>query len=362
MLTKMTNNGKIAVLSVLLLITLSLSGCKKDKGGPPGGPPQATVFAVNTTAAVNGQIQDYIALSGDIIAGSTVDVYSDAAGKVVEVYVAVGQRVGRGERIAAVDPSRPGMDFRWGVATAPISGTVVALPAQVGMTISQAVPLARISGGGAGGNTALEIRLYVAERFISKMAMNLPCEITLDAWPGEVFQGSISEVAPTVDPASRTMEVRVNVNNADSKLKAGMFAKVKVVTERKDSIVKIPASALIQRFGETYVFVVEEMPPEASQAEQDAKKGFFASIKEFFVSLFNRIFGKKKTETDPEPEPAKQYTAQKRIVQPGILIDGVLEIQNGLAPDEEIVIRGQTLLEDESRVNVVERLSPLGEK
>jgi multidrug efflux pump subunit AcrA (membrane-fusion protein) len=309
---------------LLLLAAFVFSGCgqKKDGAGNPGGPgmPQTTVFAVNTTTAVKGQIQDYIALSGDIIAGSTVDVYSDAAGKVAEVYVAVGQRVSRGERIAAVDPSRPGMEFRWGVATAPISGTVVALPAQVGMTISQAVPLARIAGGGGGGNAALEIRLYVAERFISKMATNLPCEIILDAWPGEIFQGSISEVAPTVDPASRTMEVRVNVSNAGSKLKAGMFAKVKIVTERKDSIVKIPASAMLSRFGEQYVFSI-----------------------------------------DHDPENPDQTIVAKKDVVPGILIDGVLEIQSGLAPDEEIVIRGQTLLDEGSRVNIVERFAPLGE-
>jgi multidrug efflux pump subunit AcrA (membrane-fusion protein) len=309
---------------LLLLAALVFSGCgqKKDDAGNPGGPraPQATVFAVNTTTAVKGQIQDYIALSGDIIAGSTVDVYSDAAGKVAEVYVAVGQRVNRGDRIAAVDPSRPGMDFRWGIATAPISGTVVTLPAQVGMTISQAVPLARISGSSAGGNAGLAIRLYIAERFISKMAMNLPCEITLDAWPGDVFHGSISEVAPTVDLASRTMEVRVNVSDTGSKLKAGMFAKVKIITERKDNIVKIPVSALISRFGEQYVYVVEA-----------------------------------------DPENAEQTVVRKRNVVPGISIDGSLEVQSGLASEEEIVIRGQTLLDDGSRVNIVERFAPLGE-
>jgi multidrug efflux pump subunit AcrA (membrane-fusion protein) len=285
---------------------------KPGGAGEQSAPPKA-VFAVNTTAAVKGQIQDYIALSGDIIAGSTVDVYSDAAGKIAEVYTAVGQRVNRGDRIAAVDPSRPGMTFQWGVATAPIGGTVVSLPAQVGMTISQAVPLARISGG-----SALEIRLYVAERFISKMAMNLPCEITLDAWPGEIFQGSISEVAPTVDPASRTMEVRINVRNAGSKLKAGMFAKVRIITERKDSIVKIPASAMLNRFGEQYVFVI-----------------------------------------DTDSENPDQKIVKKRTVTPGILIDGVLEIQNGLAADEEIVVRGQTLLEDGSWVNIIEQFTPL---
>jgi multidrug efflux pump subunit AcrA (membrane-fusion protein) len=291
---------------------------EKKKSGVAGEAeaPQKAVFAVNTTAAVNGQIRDYIALSGDIIAGSTVDVYSDAAGKIAEVFTAVGRRVNRGDRIAAVDPSRPGMTFQLGIATAPIDGTVVSLPAQVGMTISQAVPLARISGGGA-----LEIRLYVAERFISKMAMNLPCEITLDAWPGEIFQGSISEVAPTVDPASRTMEVRVNVNNAGSKLKAGMFAKVKIITERKDNIVKIPATAMLSRFGEQYVFTV-----------------------------------------DSDDENPEQKVVHKKMVVPGILIDGVLEIQDGLAPDEEIVVRGQTLLEDGSWVNVIEQLAPLNAK
>jgi multidrug efflux pump subunit AcrA (membrane-fusion protein) len=310
---------KIIFLTLTLAAVLVFSGCErvkkfieKRKGGGSGEVP-AMVFAVNTTSAVQGQIQDYIALSGDIVAGSTVDVYSDAAGKVAAVYTVVGERVNRGARIAAVDPSRPGMDFQWGIATAPISGTVVALPAQVGMTVSQAVPLARISGGGA-----LEIRLYVAERFISKMAMNLPCSISLDAWPGDVFQGSISEIAPTVDPASRTMEIRVNVNNADSKLKPGMFAKVRIITERKASIVKIPTSAMLSRFGEQYVYVVE------------------------------------KSSEDPA-----QSVVKKRIVVPGINIDGTLEIQNGLKPNEEVVVRGQTLLDDGARVNVIERYAPL---
>jgi multidrug efflux pump subunit AcrA (membrane-fusion protein) len=323
MKAKISHNKKInRVLPVLILAAVfTFSSCDRIKEVygkiiPGGGKEQvfeAPVFAVNTTLAAKGQIRDYISLSGDIWAGSTVDTYSDAAGRVSELYVTVGRWVNRGDPVAAVDPSRPGMTFRQSIAAAPISGTVIALPAQIGMTVSQAVPLARISGGGG-----FEIRLSVAERFISKMAVNLPCEITLDAWPGEVFHGSVSEISPTVDPASRTMEVRVNVGNADSKLKSGMFAKVRVITERKDNIVKIPATALINRFGEQYVFVIAKDP-----ANSD-------------VSI-----------------------VKKRIVVPGILIDGVLEIQNGLEADEEIVVRGQTLLDDGSRVNIIERTAPL---
>jgi RND family efflux transporter MFP subunit len=156
----------------------------------------------------------------------------------------------------------------------------------------------------------------VAERDISKISVNLPCEIALDAYPGEVFQGSISEVAPTVDAASRTMEIRVNVNNPGSRLKAGMFAKVRVITERKSNIVKIPAAAMAQRFGESYVYV----------AENDGSG--------------NKI-------------------ARRRVVTPGINVDGVLEIRQGLSPDDEIVVRGQTLLEDGARINVIDHVAPL---
>jgi len=317
---------KLKNILILLLTAVIFSGCDSiketygkvketfGKKNTVGMTWEIPVFAVNTTLAVKGQINDYISLSGDIYAGSTVDVYSDAAGKVTQIYTAVGRSIRRGDRVAAVDPSRPGMTYRQSVATAPISGTVIAVPAQIGMTISQAVPLIRISGG-----SGLEIRLNVAERFISKMAMNLPCEITLDAWPGEIFLGSISEISPTVDQASRTMEIRVTVSNTDSKLKQGMFAKVKIITERRNNIVKIPAAAVIRRFGEEYVYVVEKDPSNSD---------------------FNIV--------------------KKRSIVPGILIDGVLEVQDGLAQDEEIVIRGQTLLDDGSRVNVIERIAQLG--
>jgi multidrug efflux pump subunit AcrA (membrane-fusion protein) len=115
------------------------------------------------------------------------------------------------------------------------------------------------------------------------------------------------------------MEVRVNVDNPGSKLKAGMFAKVRIITETKNNIVKIPATALAQRFGESYVFVVEVDP------------------------------------TDPAFRIAK-----RQIVVPGINIDGVLEIQQGLEPDDEVVIRGQTLVEDGARINVIDRVAPIG--
>jgi multidrug efflux pump subunit AcrA (membrane-fusion protein) len=313
-----------AFFAVMMITVLGFSGCQRikdayskltDKTAPggPGGPGQdAPVFAVNTMDAVQGQISDYLALSGDLVATSTVDAYSEAAGKVSRIMVAIGSYVNKDAPIAEVDPSRPGMQYEVNVVKAPVSGTIVALPAQMGMTVSQAVPLARIASG-----VGLEIRLYVAERFISRVSLRQSCEISLDAYPGEVFHGRITEISPVVDPSSRTMEVRIGVDSA-SKLKAGMFAKVRIITEHKNNIVKIPSSALIQRFGEDYVFVAEA-----------------------------------------DPDNAEGFVAVKKIVAPGILIDGVLEIQKGLKPNDAVIVRGQSLLGDGAKVNVIDRVAPL---
>ena len=331
------NNRILSTVTVLVLAVVFINCGGKDKLKNTGG--EAPVFAVNTTTAAQGEIWDYIALSGDIVAGSTVDVFSDVAGRITAVYVELGSRVSRGSPIAAVDPSRPGMYYIPAVATSTIAGTVIVLPAQVGATVNQAVPLARISGTGA-----LEIRLYVAERFISKVAMNQLCEITLDAWPGEVFHGIVTEISPVVDAASRTMEVKVNVTNQGDKLKEGMFAKVKLITEQKENIVKIPATALIQRFGENYIYVTEELINETPETPAAGKK---------------ESFGKKNEESAGTIPPPKRYKAVKRIVKPGIMIDGALEIEAGLKPGEEFIVKGQTLLNDGAEINIVERVKPL---
>ena len=310
--------GALALVPVMLVIgavTMSCGGKKdtdKTSGNPTGEAP-AAVFAVNTTTATRGQIRDYLMLSGDIVAGSTVDAYPDVAGKVTRLFVAIGDRVQKDAPLAEVDPSRPGMTFIPAVVKAPITGTIVALPAQLGMTISQAAPVARLSR-----TDSLELRTYVAERFVSKIRFGLKAEIGLDAYPGQSFQARITELSPVLDPSSRTMEIRLELPGQDARLKAGMFAKVKVITAEKDGIVKIPANAVVKRFGESYVFTVAADP------------------------------------SDPAA-----FVARRALVTTGILIDDKLEILSGLAPAQEIVVRGQTLLEDGSRVNVIERLAPL---
>lgn len=302
---------KTAFAVVFIVMVFGLSGCERiraARGGDADEDQPVAIFAVNTTTAVQGRIRDYLALSGDVRASSTVDAFSDAAGRVSRLFVHVGSHVRVDDPIAEVDPSRPGMEFVPSIVNSPVAGTIVALPAQLGMTINQAVPMARIAADGG-----LEVQLFVAERFISQIALNQACEIILNAWPGEVFHGNIIELSPTLDPLSRTMEIRVGVQNPGTRLMAGMFAQVRIITQENPNAVQIPAAAMVTRSGERFIFVVDNSDPDIP-------------------------------------------VARRRDIVPGIVIDGVMEVQQGLSSGEEIVIQGQGIIYDGSRLNIVGRL------
>lgn len=266
-----------------------------------------SVFAVNVTPAVQGEINDYIEINGDVQTDTSVDVFSDTNGEVARLYVRVGQTVEAGETIAEVDPSRPGQNFSLSPVRAPISGTITRLPARVGAQVTPSSPVAQVSR-----TNDLEISVDVAERFISKVSRGLPAVVSLDAFPDRRFNATVTDLSPVVDPLTRTLEVTLRFDRPDPGIRAGMFAEVRIITEQKDNIVKVPSDVVIRRFGDTFVYVVTE-----------------------------------------------ENTAERRSVNPGIEIDNKLEITEGLAPEERVVYQGQNLLEDGSRVRVIDTVEPL---
>ena len=266
-----------------------------------------TVFAVNTTRAVKGEILNYLEVNGDVITATSVDIYADAAGKLTKLNINLGDRIEKDQIIAEVDPSRPGMTFVASAVKSPIAGTITEIPVRIGATISQALPIAKVSK-----MDEIEIRTQVAERFISKIRVGLDALLHFEAYPDVRFQARVTELSPVVDPNTRTMEVTLSLLRRDQRIKSGMFAEVKIITERKDGIVKVPADCLVKRYGGYYVFV---------------------------VSAPDRV--------------------EQRKVTPGIQIDEKLEIVEGLAPEEEVVIRGQSLLEDGTQIRIIETVQPL---
>ncbi|MCD1654254.1 efflux RND transporter periplasmic adaptor subunit [Treponema zuelzerae] len=274
------------------------------------------VFAVTTIPATKGELHEYLQFSGDVTAKTSLDILPDAAGKIVEVKVKVGDRVEKNSIVALVDASRPGMTYEPGPVKSPISGTITAVNVVPGNMVSQQMSVAKVSK-----TETLQVTMNVPERFVSKIRAEQKAWLRFDAYPGEVFPARIEEISPVLDQTSRTMAVKLALTDPDPRIKAGMFARVKLITDTRTNIVKIPDSAVITRFGETFVFVA--VPGESAETEKEV------------------------------------FTVRKQPVKAGIRVDDKIEILSGLTAQDEVVVRGQTLLEDGSKVNVVARLEAL---
>lgn len=96
----------------------------------------------------------------------------------------------------------------------------------------------------------------VYESDIAKVHEGAEASVTTIAYPDAVFKGKIDKVYSVLDNESKTMKVRVSINNIDGKLKPGMFANVCVSTKRNGShLPAVPSSAVVFDNGNDYVVV-----------------------------------------------------------------------------------------------------------
>jgi Cu(I)/Ag(I) efflux system membrane fusion protein len=103
---------------------------------------------------------------------------------------------------------------------APDGGVVIHKNATEGMYVETGTQLFTIAD-----LSRVWIRLDAYESDINWLRFGSKVEFTAEAYPGETFEGTISFIDPMIDPSTRTAKVRVIVDNADSRLKPGMFVR-----------------------------------------------------------------------------------------------------------------------------------------
>jgi len=98
----------------------------------------------------------------------------------------------------------------------------------------------------------------VSERDFSRLKTGTPCEIKLDALPGEIYQGRVTRIVPEINPVSRNFNVEVEIPNPNLRLKSGMFANIRLFVGQKETLT-ISRDILITDLvtGISYAFVVE---------------------------------------------------------------------------------------------------------
>ena len=103
----------------------------------------------------------------------------------------------------------------------------------------------------------LRARFKVPERVAGWVSVGQPVTVTVEAYPGRTFTGKIARLSPSVDTQTRTLEVEALLDNPESLLKPGFFAKAKVASAQVDTVLMVPHQAVRYIFGVYKVFTVE---------------------------------------------------------------------------------------------------------
>ena len=132
----------------------------------------------------------------------------------------------------------------------PIDGIIVDRRASVGELVSKEKEIFTISDP-----TDLWVIAEIKERDIGAVKVGQDASFTVLAYPDETFRGKVVRIGNVVETESRTVEARVEVNNADGRLKPGMFADVEIVTTVLQDTVVISDKALQTEEDNQIVFV-----------------------------------------------------------------------------------------------------------
>jgi multidrug efflux pump subunit AcrA (membrane-fusion protein) len=297
----------ILALALVAVIVLSVLGIGPQSGGQAaGGPASGGVRAatvIRATEVVLGAIENSVVINGDVLARTQVSIFPAMAGKITEMRVQVGDRVSQGQIVAMVDPSRPGEVYSPSPVTSAIAGTVVQALVSPGDTVATGTAVYVV-----GNLESLVVETFVPERFSSAVRMGLGAQVSFEAMPGERFAAAVSEISPVLDPASRTLRIRLQFQGRpDPRIRAGMFATVSLVTNSRSDIPVIPRAAVINTYGSWIVFVVD-----------------------------------------------RNNVAERREISLGIENEEFVEVARGLAPGELVVSAGQNFLSQGDPVRIAE--------
>lgn len=158
------------------------------------------------------------------------------------------------------------------------------------------------------------LRLFVTvnENDVLRLRLGQPTKVELDSVPGRVFLGKVMRLAPSLDPATRTLDAEVHLPNPSGELRAGMYGRASIVTGVHPAAVTVPSPAVQFTSGRSFVFALQ---------------------------------GDK---------------VQRREIKLGVDGEEWLEVLQGLQPEEEIVVAGLEGLADGATVRASRGVDPYG--
>ena len=118
------------------------------------------------------------------------------------------------------------------------------------------------------------VDFYLPQQAVSQLRQGQPVAITADAWADRVFKGEIVALNAKIDAASRMIQVRASVPNADGALLPGMYTGVSIATAAPRALVTIPAAAVAYNPYGSLVYLVQTGKDDKGNDRQTVKQQF----------------------------------------------------------------------------------------
>ncbi len=223
----------------------------------------------------------------------TAKVTPTFEGRIAKMNYDVGAAVSEGDVMALIDS--PELLNKSLELKAPIAGQVIERHGTVGEIVDKGKELYTISDP-----TNVWVIADVNANDIAAVRIGQEAAIHTTAYPDETFAGQVVLISPEVGEKSRTVDVRIEVDNRSVKLKPGMFTDAEIVTSTMDNVVVIPDEAIQRLDDQEMVFVATDA-----------------------------------------------HTFTRRLVKTGRAQNGNAEILDGLKDGEHVVTKGSFLLKSE---------------
>jgi membrane fusion protein (multidrug efflux system) len=336
-----------------LACTLLLAACQQGDGAKGNDDEEETPpIPVETSLPVRGDVFAVYSGTAPIEAFAQADVIAKVAGEIRHILVEEGDDVNQGDVLARLDGDRlrlelnesrarlrklqrdfernkdlkekglisegdfeniqyelealqasynlANLELDYTQIRAPISGVVSERYVKLGNTIAVGEPVFRVTSF-----EPLVAYLHIPEREYRQIASGQPVRIDIDALAGAQIFEDVTRVSPVVDPDTGTFKITIEIDDAQRRIKPGMFGRMSIIYDRHENALQVPRSAIVEEIGTTSVFVVED------------------------------------------------GVAIRRPVTTGFSANGFIEIIEGIDDDDYVITVGQVGLKPEAAVSVI---------
>ena len=288
---------KLTLITLAAALLMTACGSKDTSNTTTGQTAEKAAPVVSVITAQAEDVDVTNTFTSNVEAYATNNIVSQTAGRIVSINAEVGNKVSKGQLLAKMDDvnlvktrmqfvndstelARITELYNIGAVSqadydlaklsleitkktynnllentylrSPINGVVTARNYDKGDMYSMALPIFVVEQ-----ITPVKMLVNISESLFTQVHKGMEFNITVDAYPNEVFKGTVNLLYPTINSATHTFPVEVICENKDQRLRPGMFARVTATFGTNHSVV-VPDVAVVkqQGSGEHFIYVL----------------------------------------------------------------------------------------------------------